>query len=180
MLFLLSLVIRAFARMIADHRRDDGAKDLEILVLRHQVRVLKRKTGRPKLKPLDRVLLAAVSRVLHRDRWVSFMVTPQTLVRWHRELVRRKWTYARGGKPGRPPIGPEVRDLILRLARENSRWFEDGLCHGRRKVHPVHQALQAPRPGACRGPAAGATAKRPSARRTGEGCQGGPPVPLIG
>ena len=122
MVFLLCLVVRAFARLLAGHRGEDGAKDLEILVLRHQVRVLKRRTVRPKLKPLDRVLLAAVSRVLHRDRWASFMVTPQTLVRWHRELVRRKWTYARGGKPGRPPIGPEVRDLILRLARENSRW----------------------------------------------------------
>src|SRR5207249_265420 len=57
-----------------------------------------------------------------RDRWGSFMVTPQTLLRWHRELVRRKWTYGRIGKPGRPPVDPEVRDLILRLARENSTW----------------------------------------------------------
>ena len=122
MLFLLSLVIRAFARLLAGRRGDGGAKDLEILVLRHQLRVLRRKSGRPKLKALDRVLLAAVSRVLDRDRWASFMVTPQTLVRWHRELVRRKWTYGRAGKAGRPRVDPEIRDLILRLARENSRW----------------------------------------------------------
>jgi transposase InsO family protein len=101
---------------------DDGAKDLEILVLRHQLRVLQRTAGRPKLRPIDRVLLAAASRVLPRDRWVAFLVTPSTLLRWHGELVRRKWTYRRTGRPGRPPIDPEVRALILRLARENPRW----------------------------------------------------------
>jgi putative transposase len=80
----------------------EGAKDVEILVLRHQVTVLRRKTARPKLKPLDRVILAVASRALPRDRWASFMVAPQTLLRWHRELVRRKWTYGRAGRPGRP------------------------------------------------------------------------------
>ena len=61
--------------------RDDGSKDLEILVLRHQLRVLQRKTGRPKLRVIDRVLLAAASRVIPRDRWIAFMVTPATLLR---------------------------------------------------------------------------------------------------
>jgi putative transposase len=75
-----------------------------------------------RLKPTDRVLLAAASRFLPRDRWVAFLVTPATLLRWHRELVRRKWTHHRTGHPGRPPIDPELRALILRLARENSRW----------------------------------------------------------
>ena len=68
------------------------------------------------------MLLAAASRAIPRDRWVAFPVTPSTLLRWHRELVRRKWTYRRIGRPGRPPIDPEVRALILRLARENPRW----------------------------------------------------------
>src|SRR6266700_3157269 len=122
MLFLLSLVVRALARLLAGRRSDDGSRELEILVLRHQLRVLRRKAGRPRLRPLDRALLAAVSRVLPRDRWASFMVRPQTLLRWHRDLVRRKWTYRSVRKPGRPPIDPEVRDLILRLARENPRW----------------------------------------------------------
>src|SRR5437899_12912030 len=93
MLFLLSLIVRALARLLVGGRRDDGAQDLEILVLRHQLRVLRRKAGRPKLKPLDRMLLAATSRFLPRVRWASFMITPQTLLRWHRELVRRQWTY---------------------------------------------------------------------------------------
>ena len=122
---LLYLVVRALVRLLVgsgQRDRDDGAKDLEILVLRHQLRVLQRRSGPPRLRPIDRVLLAAASRVIPRDRWVAFLVTPATLLRWHRELVRRKWTYRRGGRPGRPPIDPEVRALILRLARENPRW----------------------------------------------------------
>src|SRR6266540_6809071 len=122
MLFLLSLVIRTLARALASGRPDDGSKDLEILVLRHQVRVLRRKAGRPRLRPLDRVLLASASRALPRDRWGSFIVTPSTLLRWHRDLVRRKWTFTRGRRPGRPPLDPEVQALVLRMARENSRW----------------------------------------------------------
>jgi putative transposase len=122
MLMLLSLMVRALARVLASGRTGSGSKDLEILVLRHQVRVLRRKAGRLKLTSLDQVLLAAVSRVVPRDRWASFMVSPQTLLRWHRELVRRKWTYRHGRSPGRPPIDAETSGLILRLARENPRW----------------------------------------------------------
>jgi putative transposase len=95
---------------------------LENAVLRHQVKVLRRAVRRPELQNRDRAFLAAASRALSRDRWSSFMVTPQTLLRWHRELLRRKWTYRRRG-PGRPPLDPEVSDLILRLGRENPRWW---------------------------------------------------------
>jgi transposase InsO family protein len=122
---LLYLVARALVRLLVSggqRDRDDGAKDLEILVLRHQLRVLQRTAGRPRLRTIDRVLLAAASRVLPRDRWVAFLVTPATLLRWHRELVRRKWTYRKTGHPGRPPIDAAVRALIFRLARENPRW----------------------------------------------------------
>jgi putative transposase len=122
---LFYLVIRTLVRLIVIgdlRQRDEHAKDLEILVLRHQLRVLQRTAGPPRLRTIDRVLLAAASRVLPRNRWVTFLVTPATLLRWHRELVRRKWTYHRSGRPGRPPIDPEVRALILRLARENPRW----------------------------------------------------------
>jgi putative transposase len=94
---------------------------LENAVLRHQVKVLRRTVRRPELKDRDRRFLAAASRGLSRDRWASFMVTPQTLLRWHRELVRRKWTYRRRA-PGRPTLDRETADLILRLGRENPRW----------------------------------------------------------
>ena len=73
----------------------DVSKDIEILVLRHQLRVLGRRAGRPRPRRLDRVLLAAASRVIPRSFWSSFLITPQTLLRWHRELVRGKWTYRR-------------------------------------------------------------------------------------
>ena len=122
---VLYLVVRALVGFLVggdQQSRNDGSKDLEILVLRHQLRVLQRTAGRPQLRIVDRVLLVAASRVLPRDRWVAFLVTPATLLRWHRELVRRKWTYRRTGRPGRPPIDPELRALILRLARENPRW----------------------------------------------------------
>ena len=122
MLFLLGLIIRALSRLSVGSRDDDGSKDLEILVLRHQLRVLRRKTGPPKLRAIDRVLLAAASRSIPRERWSCFLVTPATLLRWHRDLVRRKWTYGKTGLPGRPPIDPEARDLILRIARENPKW----------------------------------------------------------
>jgi len=94
---------------------------LENAVLRHQAQVLRRTVRRPELRDRDRVFLAAASRALSRDRWQSFMVTPQTLLRWHRQLVRRKWTYRRRG-PGRPPLDPETTDLIIRLGKENPRW----------------------------------------------------------
>jgi putative transposase len=72
--------------------RGDAAKDLEILVLRHQLAVLRRQTSRPKLEPADRALLAAISRILPRSRWSCFFVRPETLLRWHRRLVARSWT----------------------------------------------------------------------------------------
>ena len=125
MFSLLYLAIRVLGRIIVTGGhggRDDGAKALEILVLRHQLRVLRRTSGPPRYRAIDRVLLAAASRSIPRDRWVAFLVTPATLLRWHRELVRKKWTYRRTGRPGRPPIDAEVRQLILRLARENPRW----------------------------------------------------------
>jgi transposase InsO family protein len=120
MLFLLSLIARAAARLLA-RSRDEGSKDIEILVLRHQLKVLRRQVGPPRLRPVDRVLLAVAARALPRDRWASFCVTPQTLLRWHRELVRRKWTYS-SKRTGRPPMDPDIRELICRMARENPRW----------------------------------------------------------
>jgi hypothetical protein len=98
LVYLLLRTLVALLIRTGKHGQDDGAKDLEILVLRHQLRVLQRTAGRPKLRPIDRMLLAAASRAIPRDRWVAFLVTPATLLRWHRELVRRKWTYRRAGR----------------------------------------------------------------------------------
>jgi putative transposase len=100
--------------------RSKEFKELEIIVLRHELAILRRTTRRPAMTALDRVLLAVASRLLPRSRWQSFFVTPATLLRWHRQLVAKRWTYAR--PVGRPPMRRETRDLVLRLARENPQW----------------------------------------------------------
>jgi len=108
-------------QLLALAARGDAVKDLEILVLRHQLTVLYRQVPRPKLQPADRALLAAVSRVLPRPRWSCFFVQPETLLRWHRRLVAGAWTYSHR-QTGRPPLDQEVQQLIVRLARENPCW----------------------------------------------------------
>jgi len=100
--------------------RSERAKELEILVLRHELQVLRRQVGRPRLRSADRVLLAALGQVLPRGRR-SFLVQPATLLRWHRDLVRRRWSYP-GRRPGRPPVAAQRQELILRLAAENPSW----------------------------------------------------------
>jgi hypothetical protein len=97
------------------------------VLLRHELQVLRRQVARPRLERADRALLAALSRALPRVRRDSFLVTPATLLRWRRELVRRRWTYSRRC-PGRPSIASEVRQLVLRLASENPSW-------GYRRIH---------------------------------------------
>lgn len=101
--------------------RDDRSKELEIVVLRHQLSILRRQTARPRLASRDRLVLSALSRVLPRRSWHSFFVTPETLLRWHKRIVARRWTYPHR-QPGRPPLDQTVRELILRLARENAHW----------------------------------------------------------
>jgi hypothetical protein len=122
---LLSLVYFAARRLLRlctrGGERDDVSREIEILVLRHQLRVLARSRRMP-LRRRDRLLLTAASELLGRDRWRSFPVSAQTLLRWHRELVRRKWTYRRRRRAGRPRIGGEAATLIVRLAKENPRW----------------------------------------------------------
>jgi transposase InsO family protein len=92
--------------------RSDTAKDLEILVLRHQLAVLRRQVARPRLKPADRTLLAALSRAMPRCRWSCSLVKPETLLRWHRRLVARAWTYPHR-RPGRPPLDEQLQQLII-------------------------------------------------------------------
>ncbi len=98
----------------------DSERDLEILALRHQVAVLRRHVKRPELVPADRLVFAALGLRLPPGR---LMFSPATLLRWHRELMRRHWSAFRlRPRRGRPPISEELRQLILRLGRENPRW----------------------------------------------------------
>ena len=119
LLAVLYFVLRLVFRLAPEG--DAREREAEILVLRHQLAVMKRKAGRPKLRRLDRVLLAALSRLVPRQRWSCFVVSPQTILRWHRELVARKWTY-RHAKTGRPSLDSELVALIISMARENPRW----------------------------------------------------------
>jgi putative transposase len=101
--------------------RSDRSKEFEVLELRHQVAVLRRQVSRPDLSDGDRVLLAALSRLLPRQSWNVFFITPATLLRWHRDLVARTWTYPRK-RSGRPSTRGDIREAVLRLARENPTW----------------------------------------------------------
>ena len=110
------LAFRCVLQLVLLRTRSTELKELEIVVLRHQLAVLRRQADRPQLTKTDRVFLAAASRLLPRSRWQSFLVTPATLLRWHRRLIARRWTHS--GRSGRPPIAGEIRQLALRLARE--------------------------------------------------------------
>jgi putative transposase len=123
---LLYLLFRRALAVAALRLRSREFKELEIVVLRHELAVLRRQTPRPRLDERDRVFLAAASRLLGRASRPSFFVRPDTLLGWHRQLVRRRWTYA-GRRPGRPAVSEEIRQLVLRLARENPRWGYQGI-----------------------------------------------------
>jgi putative transposase len=101
--------------------RSTEAKEIEILVLRHELAVLRRQHPRPRLQSNDRALLATLSRHLPRARWSVILVRPETLLGWHRRMVRRRWTYPTVSR-GRPPVPDPVQRLIVRLACENPRW----------------------------------------------------------
>jgi putative transposase len=112
---------RRLVGMLFGRLRSEHAKDVEIAVLRHQLDVLRRQVKRAEFRPADRAFLAVLSRALPRRRWSIFLVTPHTILRWHRRLVARNWTQpCRRG--GRPPLDDHLVALILRLARENPRW----------------------------------------------------------
>jgi hypothetical protein len=95
--------------------RDDAAKDAEILVLRHEIAVLRRQAARPRPEWAGRAVLAALARLLPGNLRLHRLVTPGTLLAWHRRMARKKWTYP--NTPGRPPVPAEVMALAEQMAR---------------------------------------------------------------
>jgi transposase InsO family protein len=118
--FLYRALCGAF-QLLALRVRSSERKELEILVLRHELAIARRQLGRPRPSVADRALLAALSRALPRSAWWAFSVSPKTLLRWHRRLVARGWSYERRDL-GRPALDAVLQSLIVRLARENPRW----------------------------------------------------------
>ena len=110
--------------LVMSSRRTESDRDIEIIVLRHQVQIHERQLhARVRCRPGDRAILAVLSRMLPRARWRSFLVTPDTLLRWHREAARRQWRrWRRQRGPGRPPMSDDLVGLIVRLVRENRGW----------------------------------------------------------
>jgi putative transposase len=123
---LLYLLFCQVLRWLALLARSTATKDAELLMLRHEVTVLRRQVTRPRVDWADRAVLAGLARLLPRPAWRGLFVQPATLLRWHRDLVRRRWTYPH--RRGRPAVTAELRQLVLRLARENSTW-------GYRRIH---------------------------------------------
>ena len=120
MLFsVLYFLLRLVLRIAPDD--DWREREAEILVLRHQLAVLKRQNPRPRLRRRDRMMLAALAGLIGRERLEGFIVKPATILRWHRELVRRKWTF-RHKRTGRPPLDPALVVLIIQMAKQNPGW----------------------------------------------------------
>jgi putative transposase len=117
----LRLIYQMFSKLlswIVLRTRSNTTKDVEILVLRHQLAVLQRRTPRPRMSWTDRAVIAALTRLLPRRRRLGMLVTPATILRWHRQLIARRWTTP-PSRPGRPAIPAGLRALVVRLATEN-------------------------------------------------------------
>jgi putative transposase len=130
MLFkIVYLLVRWILGLAVLISRSDPAKDAELLVLRHENAVLRRHAGRVRYGPADGLWLAALARLIPRRHWAAiFPITPATLLAWHRRLVAGKYDTSKRRTPGRPPTGPGITRLVVRLAKENPLW-------GHRRIH---------------------------------------------
>ena len=117
LLYLLMIRLFGWVVLLA---RSDTSKDVEILVLRHEIAVLRRQVTRPKPDWADRAAITALARLLPKHLRLHRIATPATLLAWHRRMVRSKWTYP--NTTGRPPVPEEIRELVRLLARQNPRW----------------------------------------------------------
>jgi putative transposase len=123
MVSMLYSLIRVVFDAIATSHRNEAKLRAEVLALRQQVRVLDRQIKRVRWEPADRMILAALRGRLPHSAWAALLVKPETVLGWHRELVRRRWAAYRGRpRTGRPPLAEAVRELIVRMAQENPRW----------------------------------------------------------
>jgi putative transposase len=129
LLKIVYLLVRRILGLAVLVFRGEGAKEAELLVLRHENAVLRRHAARLRYEPADRVWFAALARLLPRRRWTEvFPVTPATLLAWHRKLAARKYDTSKQRRPGRPPTVPSIARLVVRLAKENPLW-------GHRRIH---------------------------------------------
>jgi transposase len=117
----LYLVLIRLASWFVLLGRSDRSKDIEILLLRHQLAVLQRRTSRPRFSWADRALISALARLLPSRRRTGMLITPGTLLRWLADLVKRRWTYKHRPQ-GRPPTRQTIRSLVLKMAAENPTW----------------------------------------------------------
>jgi putative transposase len=117
LLYLLMIRLFGWVALLA---RSGISKDVEILVLRHEVAVLRRQVARPKPDWADRAVITALARLLPRHLQLRRIVAPATLLAWHQRIVKEKWTHPNA--TGRPPVPEEIRELVRRLARQNPRW----------------------------------------------------------
>ena len=123
LLSILYRLVRWLLGLSAMLMRRDLSKDAELLVLRHENAVLRRQVARVHYRPVDRMWLAALSRLVPPRRWAEiFPVTPATILAWHRRLISRKWDYTAQRHPGRPPTAAAIKKLVIRMAAENSTW----------------------------------------------------------